>query len=62
MQGSWSWRGSGRPHGNARLSAGEVAEIRELRGRFSVRAVADMFDVSKDTVHDIWSGKTWRQK
>jgi hypothetical protein len=49
-------------HGNARLTWELVAEIRELKGRFSSRAVADMFDVSSNTVLNIWRGVSWRAK
>jgi hypothetical protein len=57
---SWRWRGSGRPHGNARLQKEQVTEILELKGRFSSREVAAMFDIGQNTVLDIWRGKTWR--
>lgn len=57
---SLNWRGSGRPHGNSRLTADDVAEIRSLKGRFSASFVADIFDIGKSTVLDIWRGKTWR--
>jgi hypothetical protein len=60
MPSSWAWRGSGKPHGNSRLSLDLVKEIEEMRGRFSAAAVADMFDVGKSTVLDIWRKKTWR--
>jgi hypothetical protein len=56
-----AWRGSGRPHGNALLTQATVAEIRELKGRFSSYAVGDIFDISYKTVQKIWNGKTWRQ-
>ena len=53
------------PHGNSRLTWGEVAEIRELKGRgtfFSSRLVAEMFGVSQNTVLHIWRGTSWRSK
>jgi len=56
-----AWRGSGRPHGNALLTSVVVEEIRELKGRFSSYAVADMFDIGPLAVQRIWNGKTWRQ-
>ena len=61
MSGSWSWRGSGQPHGNARLTAHDVAEIRTYQGRFSAREVSEMLSIGKSTVLDIWRGKTWRE-
>ena len=54
------WKGSGRPHGNARLSADLVKEIRHFKGRYSASEVAKLYEVGKQTVLDIWEGKTWR--
>lgn len=47
-------------HGNALLSVAAVKEIRELKGHLSSRETAELFNVGKRTVLDIWSGKTWR--
>jgi hypothetical protein len=54
------WRGTGRPHGNARLDWPLVEEIKTMRGRFSASVVAEVYGIGKNTVLDIWNGKTWR--
>jgi hypothetical protein len=54
------WRGSGQPHGNALLDVSIVKEIRELEGHMSARETAELFNVGKNTVLDIWRGRTWR--
>jgi hypothetical protein len=56
------WRGSGRPHGGAKLTLWDAAVIFALKGVVSSRRLAAMFHVGKTTVLDIWHGKTWRSQ
>jgi hypothetical protein len=37
-----------------------VEEIKTMRGRFSASVVAEVYGIGKNTVLDIWNGKTWR--
>lgn len=55
------WRGSGRPHGNSLLDERTVNEIRDLEGHLPASGVAELFNVGKNTVLDIWRGRTWRK-
>lgn len=48
------------PHGNSLLDVRTVTEIRELKGHLSASGVAELFNIGKSTVLDIWRGKTWR--
>lgn len=50
----------GEQHGNSKLTAEQVAEIRKL-GYLPSTAVARMFSVSKKTILDIRHGRTWRE-
>jgi len=53
------WRGSGRPHGNARLDLYSIRHIRQMMGRISSRELAKAYNIGKTTVLDIWHGRTW---
>lgn len=43
-----------------KLTPEKVLEIRELEGRHSMADVADMYNVSPDTIRGIWEGTTWK--
>lgn len=48
----------GSKNGRAKLTEGQVREIRALRG--TQAAIAEMYGVSRATVSQIRSGKTWK--
>lgn len=45
---------------NAKLTEGDVREIRRLSGRLTQKALAERFGVSQPAIHSVVSGKTWR--
>ena len=50
-------------HNRAKLSVHEVNCLRQMRfnGRKTLREIAEHYDISISTVHQICSGKTWRK-
>lgn len=46
--------------GGAKLTTESVLEIRSLRGTASSSVLAKRFGVSRTTIKEVWSGKTWR--
>lgn len=52
----------GQTHPQAKLTAAQVGDIRRLRdeGGFGVRALAETFGVSHDTIRNILLGKVWK--
>lgn len=48
-------------HGNAKLAWEDVRLIHKLRGVRSAAEVAREFRVGKQTILDIWNGRTWRK-
>jgi hypothetical protein len=52
----------GEQHGRAILRSDEVREIREMarKGSWSLREIGEIYGVSKSTVADIRTGRTWR--
>lgn len=57
-RGKWA---SGEANGQARLTRSQVARVRRLRSRgLTHQAIADRFGVSRTTITNILSGKTWR--
>ena len=54
------WRGSGFAHGNAKLDEYSVRHIRSMKGRISSRDMAQVYEVGRSTIRDIWKGRTWR--
>ena len=54
-------RSRGEKHGNAKLTADNVRELRSLYADGStLRQLADKFGVSNVSVYNAVSGKTWR--
>ncbi|GFG55292.1 hypothetical protein MAGR_67330 [Mycolicibacterium agri] len=54
-------RSVGERHGNAKLTASDVREIRSLyREGATLRQLADKFGVSNVSVFNAVSGRTWR--
>lgn len=49
----------GEKNPRSKLTKDEVAEIRSLKGNISCRRAGMRFGVAAQTVHDIWSGRTW---
>jgi len=49
----------GARNGLAKLTAAEVSRIRELRGEFPQRKIAEMFGITQANVCAIQSGKSW---
>ena len=49
-------------HGSHRLTDAEVLELRRIyaEGRISIRDLADIFNVSRATIHDAVRKKTWK--
>jgi hypothetical protein len=45
--------------GNSKLKEHQVKAIRKLNGFFSSREVANLYNISKTNVLDIWNNKTW---
>lgn len=52
----------GESNGRAKLSAGEVAEIRRQKGKTGVRNLAARFNVSRSAIQFIHQGKHWKEK
>lgn len=50
----------GSQHPMARLTENQARLIRDLKGTFTQKKLAEMFDVSKGHVKDILAGKRWR--
>lgn len=54
-------RSSGEQHGNAKLTADNVRELRALYGHgVTLRQLAEKFGVSNVSIHNVVVGKTWR--
>ena len=54
-------RSEGERHGNAKLSADNVREIRSLYADgATLRQLGEKFGVSNVSIHNAVSGKTWR--
>lgn len=49
----------GERHGQSKLGEMQVRIIRRLRGGLSPKIVASVFNVTRGTVHNIQSGKSW---
>jgi hypothetical protein len=49
----------GEQHGNAKLTAAQVAEIRALRGVTTQAAIAARYKIHQGTVSQILSGRRW---
>lgn len=49
----------GENNGNSKLTREQVEKIKTLKGKFSHRALAKMFNVGKSTIGDILQGKKW---
>jgi hypothetical protein len=52
---------TGERNGRARLTADQVAEIRQLRDQFSPLELANRFAVSRSAVYLVLKNKSWRQ-
>lgn len=52
---------SGENNPNAKLDSVQVIKIRSLKGTLSVRKAARLFKISPSHLHEIWSGKKWRE-
>ncbi len=52
---------SGESMPSAKLTEAEAIAISQLRGVGSCRVVGLQFGVKAQTIHDIWSGATWRR-
>lgn len=50
----------GERHGCAKLTDAQVLEIRELRGTYPSRVIAERFGVTQDTINSILAFRTWR--
>lgn len=50
---------SGERNGRAKLSAAQVAEIRELKGKAGQREIAQRFGVARSLIQRIHQGKAW---
>ena len=50
----------GEDAGNSKLSKESVLEIRNYKGSLSSRKVAQLYNISKTNVLDIWNGRIWR--
>lgn len=46
--------------GNSKLTELEVFGIRSMQGKASSRVVAELYNISKTNVLDIWNNKIWR--
>lgn len=51
---------SGAAHPKAKLTAGDVVEIRSLRGKVSQRLLAARFGVSKTAIRYVQHGRNWK--
>lgn len=49
-------------HGNAKLTWDDVKVIRVMKKSYSAAYTARWFGVRKQTILDIWRGKTWRER
>jgi hypothetical protein len=49
-------------HGNAKLTWANVKVIRVMKGLYSAAHTAREFAVGKQTILDIWQGRTWRER
>lgn len=52
-------RQNGERNGNSKLSSEQVKQIRALSGQQSQREIAEMFNVSQNTIWTIVNGHTW---
>lgn len=50
----------GEKAGNSKLKESEVVNILSLKGSMASRAVAEMYNISKTNVLDIWNRKIWK--
>lgn len=50
----------GEKHPNAELTEIEVREIKQLKGKMTLKQVAEKFSKSIHTIWCIWKGRTWR--
>jgi hypothetical protein len=50
----------GEKAGTAKLTECQVREILALRGRMIQREIARRFRISRQTISDIWCGRSWR--
>ena len=50
----------GESHGNHKLTIDQVKQIKNLKGQFLLREIAEMFNVCLSTISYIHSNKTWR--
>lgn len=49
----------GEKNGNAKMTEGTVREIRRMIGTMTQQAIADRLGVTRSSVRDVKSGKTW---
>jgi hypothetical protein len=52
----------GERHPNTSLTQKDSDEIRELKGKFSLKEIAEIYSVSLSTISNIHTGKTWKRR
>lgn len=59
--GGRAWRAMAmKVHGNAKLTWDNVKVIRAMKGSYSAAYTARYWAVGKQTILDIWQGRTWK--
>ena len=51
----------GETHTKAKLTEGQVKEIRDLKGKMAQKDIARLYGVGPPNVRAIWGGKTWKR-